>query len=162
MAVHRQIIHHMDEAVTEVFGVMLNLECTSAKVIRTRFNPPPALFAIPCFTARILFTGTLDGACTLLVNQTTAAEFTAAITGTAIEDIPANLCADTAGELCNILVGSWKMRQPSEQAAYALSCPIVQTVTSDTFHQPARVFRETVTLLYSVGGHPLMLNLSFI
>jgi len=152
----------MDEAAVEVFAVMLNLSCTPSQTIPTRFSPPESIITRPYLTARVNFQGTLDGACTVQCSKETAAELTATLTGRNPGDIPDTLCADTAGELCNMIAGSWKIRQHPEQAAYTLSCPTVKTIVSDAFHHPARRFRETVTLLYRVADHPITVNLAFI
>ena len=158
---NRKIIAHMDEAVAEVFAVMLEFPTTTSRVIPTRFTAPPSLFKMPYLSARIQFMGTLDGACTIQLNQHTAAEFTSAMTGIPLEEVSATLAADIVGELCNLLAGSWKMRQPPEEAAYTLSCPAIKTVVADCFHYPTHRFRETVTLLYTIANHPITVNLAF-
>ncbi len=152
----------MDDAVAEIFTVMLDLPTTPSRIIPTRFTAPASLFTMPYLSARILFLGTIDGACTIQLNQRTAASFTSAMTGIAPEEIPDTLCADIAGELCNLIAGSWKIRQPPEQAAYTLSCPTIKTVATDCFHYPTHRFRETITLLYTVADHPITVNLAFI
>jgi CheY-specific phosphatase CheX len=100
----------------------------------------------------------LRGCCCLQIDQRTAAELTANLIGIPRSEISAALCADTAGELCNMIAGSWKKRHPTDLAASLLSCPIV---TLDACHHAASAFRDAVTLLYRFNGHRLALRLAF-
>jgi len=152
--VQNHIRQQLDDAVTEVFALMLNLACTS------EMAPPAA----PCrhppatgLTAFIQFSGTLEGIFTLQLNQCTAAELTANLMGIPQADVPLDLCADTTAELCNMIAGGWKARQPNHRAACNLSCP---TVTVGPLNPPTMGFTESATVLYHFAGHHLTLHLT--
>jgi CheY-specific phosphatase CheX len=169
---HRDLIRQLDEAVTEVFAVMLNLACTSELAepdpdpklavphLRHIFIVPKASGAepYPCFNASVLFSGTLEGRCCLQLDERTATELTSNLMGMSPCEISPDLCADTAGELCNMIAGSWKKRHPTDLAASLLSCPIV---TLGQCQHAVDNFREDITLLYRFDGHSLTLRLAF-
>jgi chemotaxis protein CheX len=144
---HRDAIRQLEEAVAEVFAVMLNLACTCESV-------PASLFPAPCLSASVQFSGTLSGRCTLYLAAPTAAELTSNLTGIPMREIPAELCADTAGELCNMIAGSWKTRQPDALAACHLSCPTIRDAC-----EMENGFMNSVTLLCRFSMHSMMLEL---
>ncbi len=144
---HRDAIRQLDEAVAEVFAVMLNLACTCEIV-------PGSLFPGPFLSASVRFSGTLTGRCTIFLTEPTAAELTSNLTGIPTEDIPAELRADTAGELCNMIAGSWKTRQQDALAACHLSCPAI-----GAGGEPEPAFADAVTLLCTFSRHSMMLQL---
>jgi CheY-specific phosphatase CheX len=158
--VHHDLIRQLDEAVTEVFAVMLNRACASELVRSTPAEsaiartPRPA----PRLTASVLFSGPLQGCCCLQIDQPTAAELTANLIGVPPDLIPPALSADTAGELCNMIAGCWKKRHSADLAAGYLSCPIV---TLGKCHHAASAFRQAVTVLYRFGRHHLTVRLAF-
>ena len=145
----REPHHQLDKAVAEVFTVMLNLACVPAA-------GSPAITP-PCLTASILFSGTLDGFCALQIDQPTAAAFTANLTGLPKEQLAPELFADTAGELCNMIAGSWKAHLPRDRAACHLSCP---TVTSGA-QADTKPFQQAVTRTYLCASRRLTLHLAF-
>jgi CheY-specific phosphatase CheX len=168
----RDLIRQLDEAVSEVFAVMLNLACTSELAEPESGetpdvpHPPASLIAAkvggaeyhPCLNACVLFTGPLEGRCCLHLDEHTATELTSNLMGMPPGEISPDLCADTAGELCNLIAGSWKKRHPIDLAASLLSCPIV---TLGQCHHGVDDFREAITLFYQFDGHRLTLRLSF-
>ena len=152
---HQDLIRQLDEAVAEVFAVVLNLACSSERDCRcvgNNANSPPT------FNASVLFSGPLEGRCCLELDQHTAAQFTSNLMGMSPSEISPDLCADTAGELCNMIAGSWKRRHTKDLAASKLSCPIV---TLGQCLQAIDSFREATTLLYHFDGHCLTLRLAF-
>ena len=149
------LIRQLDEAVTEVFAVMLNIACSSELEVGAG---PSMSEGSPCFNASVLFSGPLEGRCCLQLDEPTATELTSNLMGMSPREISADLCADTAGELCNMIAGSWKKRHPTELAASHLSCPIV---TLGQCHHAVDNFREAVTILYRFDGHRLTLRLAF-
>ena len=151
----RDLIRQLDEAVTEVFAVMLNLSCISEVGDGHSGNAPERP---PCFNASVLFSGPLEGRCCLHLDEPTATQLTSTLMGMSPSEISTALCADTAGELCNMIAGSWKKRHPKDLAASQLSCPIV---TLGQCQHGIDNFREDITLLYKFDGHSLTLRLAF-
>jgi len=167
--VQEDLIRQLDEAVTEVFAVMLNLACTSEPVpVQTTHEYHPSSDPTTpqsgepdrdgCFTASVLFSGPLQGRCCIQMEGRTATELTSNMMGMAPCEISPDLCADTAGELCNMIAGCWKKRHPKDLAASHLSCPIVNLGCCSN---DAATFREDVTVLYRFDGHHLTLRLAF-
>ena len=168
----RDLIRQIDDAVTEVFAVMLNLACTyelaepeldqtpAALHFRHSVRPHKARGAEhhQIFNASVVFSGTLEGRCCLQLDERTATELTSNLMGVPPSEISPDLCADTAGELCNMIAGSWKKRNPTELAASLLSCPIV---TVGHCQHAVDNFREAVTMLYHFDGRHLILRLAF-
>lgn len=151
----QDLIRQLDEAVTEVFAVMLNLACTyeleGANGVNRADRPQ-------CFNASVLFSGPLEGRCCLELDEHTATELTSNLMGMPPGEISKDLCADTAGELCNMIAGSWKKRHPKDLAASLLSCPIV---TVGQCQHAVDNFRQAINLLYRFDGHSLTLRLAF-
>jgi chemotaxis protein CheX len=139
----------LDRAVAEVLAVMLHLACIPEPLA---IHPEPA-----AFTASVLLSGSLDGICTLAFNQPAAAQLTSSLIGIPPDDISLDLCADTAGELCNMIAGSWKSAQSHTHDLCHISCPIVGISEPP---QPSP-FRETITRLYRFAGGHFSLTLSF-
>jgi chemotaxis protein CheX len=153
---HREIYRQLDDAVAEIFAVMLNLACVPAPA-----SDAPALLE-PWLLASVSFSGTLDGICILSLDEPAAAELTANLTGIPPDQLASELYADTAGELCNMIAGSWKTRQFNERAACHLSCPTI-TLGSPLLPSSGRHsgFQKEVTRAYLVPGQSLILHLAF-
>lgn len=149
---HDDLIRQFDEAVTEVFAVMLNLACEAVGVTPEDRQLPPAL------TASVSFSGPLEACCCLQMDQGSATEITANLTGLPPLTITADLSADVAGELCNMIAGCWKKRHADEGCASQLSCPIVRPGTC--LHAPPP-FRENLSLRYQIGHHRMTLHVAF-
>ena len=151
---HDDLIRQLDEAVTEVFAVLLNLACEASQPLPDEMRPqqPPAL------TASVRFSGLLEACCCLQMDPRSATEITSDLTGLPAITITAALSADTAGELCNMIVGCWKKRQPAEGTASQLSCPIVRR---GPCHHAPPPFRENLSLRYQVGHHRMTLHVAF-
>ena len=139
---HLETIRQLDQAVAEVFAIMLDLACIPAPG-----EPPPA----PCYIASVAFSGTLQGSCAVHLTPASAAELTSSLTGIPLAQVPDDLCADTVAELCNMIAGSWKTRQPTREAACQLSCPTV-TLGGPGASDPG------YALLYGFDCHRLSLH----
>ena len=150
---HEDLIRQLDDAVNEVFAVMLNLACTSEPGA-----PAPEQTAAQCFTASVIFSGPLEGRCCIQMEERTATELTSNLMGMPPEEISPDLCADTAGELCNMIAGNWKKRHPEDLAASQLSCPMVDLGSCDC---TPNVFQKVFTVLYRFDSHHLTLRLAF-
>ncbi len=153
---HDDLIRQLDEAVTEVFAVLLNLACEvsqpSPEELRSQQPPPPAL------TASVHFSGLLEACCCLQMDSRSATEIAADLTGLPAINITADLSADTAGELCNMIAGCWKKRHADEGASSQLSCPIVRR---GSCHHAPPPFRENLSLRYQIGHHRMTLHVAF-
>ena len=152
---HQDLIRQLDEAVAEVFAVMLNLNCSpepGCRCIESKAHSAPR------FNASVSFSGPLEGRCCLELDQHTAAQFTSNLMGISASQITPDLCADTTGELCNMIAGSWKKRHSKDLSGSKLSCPIV---TLGQCHHAINNFREAATFLYHFDEHCLTLRLAF-
>ena len=137
----------LDEVVAEVFILMLGHTYQPTEA--------PAAECGSCLSALIRFTGTLEGECALELDRATAGTLTRELTGADDE----SLWADTTGELCNMIAGTWKSRLAGERAACKLSVP---QVTEGPLTRAARVFTETIERFYEgeTGSLALVLSLS--
>ena len=112
----------------------------------------------------ISFTGSLRGACTIHLALRTAATLAGELLGET-SDSSGALNADTAGELCNMIAGSWKSRQPTDGSSSALSAPTI--IAEDLSCCPPanaldpRAFRYTLVRTYRFQDHCLRLELAF-
>jgi chemotaxis protein CheX len=149
---HEDLIRQLNEAVTEVFAVMLNLTCAVSE-------PGPVVEPLrAALTASVQFTGPLQACCCLQMDERTANELAANLTGLPPITITRDLSVDVAGELCNMIAGCWKKRHPADSASSHLSCPIV---TNGLCHHSAANFSERVTLPYHFDGHHVILHVAF-
>ncbi len=135
------LLQQLDAAVAEVFSLMLGHICSPT---------PTCLIPHPGFIASIAFSGTLTGICALHLGLASAGELASDLTG---EPPPPDsaLPADTVGELCNMIAGSWKSRLPPPYAACHLSTPTVI---------PAPLPQQTATRAYRFATHCLTLELT--
>ena len=140
----KNLFDQLDAAVSEVFELMLSRSCVPA---------PSCTSGVSGFTARVRFSGALTGACTLHLNLTSAGELAEQLTG---EPSPPDsaLPADTVGELCNMIAGSWKSRLEPTLAACQLSSPTIQVAPASA---PGP---ETITRTYHFEPHCLTLQLT--
>lgn len=165
-------IAQLDEAVSEVFALMLDRECKPG-----RCAAPPLLQSIgqpqantqpaPAICALIRFSGTLRGACSIHLAHSTAAILTAELIGSPADDPEDTLTEDTAGELCNMIAGSWKSRQPEAHASCHLSSPHLSKThlpgltLADTPTTSDSPFRYSLTRIYRFEDHCFRLELGF-
>jgi chemotaxis protein CheX len=89
----------MDEAVEEVFQLMLERSC---RAIAQPLTTPPD------FCARIILSGALDAQCIVEFPTASARNLTRALLGSATCQWDDTLVADAVGELCNMIAGGWK------------------------------------------------------
>lgn len=110
-------IGRLDSAVSEVFEMMLERDCSPAEI---------ADAIAPSISARILFSGAIHGECVLF-----ASESVAQVTAEALLGTPSNpgdpMSADAIGELCNMIAGGWKSKLGSDEAGCAISPPTIST-----------------------------------
>jgi chemotaxis protein CheX len=108
-------IEHIDHAVAEVFDTMLRQPCTVID------RPDSAQNHI---SARIVFSGTLEGHCAIHLSAATADRLTDALLG-AEGDWDDQMIDDAVGELCNMIAGGWKSRLAAPASVCHLSMPQV-------------------------------------
>ena len=165
----RDLIHQLDEAVTEVFAVMLNLACTSEPALDQQTAVPHLRSSLigakvdgsekdQYFNASVVFSGPFQGRCCLQLDEHTATELTSNLMGISPREISPDLCADCAGELCNMIAGSWIKRHPTDLATSVLSYPIVKL---GQCQRAVDHFGEDITRFYHFEGHRLTLRLAF-
>lgn len=113
-----KILKQLDDAVREVFALMLDRCC---------FPQTSCYCNEQGFTASVLFAGAVQGFCTLHLNGRAAKQLATDLMGESAEDpIESNiLSADTTGELCNMIAGSWKSRLAGGLSICTLSPPKV-------------------------------------
>ncbi len=152
---HQDLIRQLDEAVAEVFAVMLNLACAAEPGGPATAAAPDST---PLLAASILISGSLRGCCCLQMDMPAATELTANLTGAAPDEIPLALCADAAGEICNMIAGCWKKRHPGHCAASQLSCP---TVGMGSCLNCSEGFHHEAMQLYRCSGLYFIVRLAF-
>ena len=108
----------MDETVAETFAVMLGLGCIPSQ---TRGVPPPDSSPRK-ISARIEFSGAVQGSCAVAMSSVDALKIAEIFLAGAADD---TMIADTVGELCNVLAGSWKRRLRPPASAAGLSLPVI-------------------------------------
>jgi chemotaxis protein CheX len=123
---------NLDGAVEEVFRTMLGTECR---------RDGDALGDEPEWvTAVVGFGGLLSGACVLRCGGKTACALAERMTGMPFAEIDGTV-KDAAGEICNMLAGSWKGKSPELAARCGLSVPAVITGCDYRLHVQAPEFR---------------------
>lgn len=167
---HQEAIEHLDKSISEVFSLMLNRECSplvdcsniqTAKDAQVYGDPAPQ----PGITATISFSGSMQGTCSVHLPLRTAAAITEDLAGPLSEDAATSLSVDTAGEICNMIAGSWKSRQPDPYATCAISTPLVAAANLHVSEAGApssnTPFRHTLVRVYRFEDHCLHLELGF-
>lgn len=159
----QEAIQQLDDAVAEVFSMMLNRDCTPAKCEVLSKPPTATLYVLQqdsagCVSAQVQFSGSMSGSCSLSLTQRTAEVITGEMLGEASHG---SLAADATGELCNIIAGSWKSRQPTMGSACSISSPSVETSRhcapqAECGDRP----QESVSRTYRFEDHCLRLELT--
>jgi chemotaxis protein CheX len=108
-------IAHLDDAVAEVFELMLRQRCALVD---------EATAAAIGISAKIVFSGTLEGKCVVQVSAVGADRVADALLG-AEGDWDDEMIDDAVGELCNMIAGGWKGRMDAPASVCHLSMPAV-------------------------------------
>lgn len=115
VSVSEERIARLDSAVSEVFEMMLDRSC----------GPVDAEIGIhERITARIQFSGAINGECLVYASQTVAQIAAEALLGTVSETCDP-MVEDAVGELCNMIAGGWKSKLGSSEAVCLISVPAV-------------------------------------
>lgn len=119
---------HLDRAVEEVFSTMVGVSCA-----RSESAPGDG----ERFSAVIGLAGALSGSLVLRTGRSDAGRIAERMTGAAAE--PA-IVRDAVGEICNMVAGAWKGRDPKLSSGCLLSTPtVVEGDKYELFSQRARV-----------------------
>jgi chemotaxis protein CheX len=119
--VQSETIQQLDEAVAEVFEMMLGRRCLPDY---TCTGDEPG------HSASVTFSGTMRGKCAVSLDLETASLLTAELMGDGTED----LSADTVSELCNMIAGRWKSTLHNDHANCSLSTPTVTSAQPPSLH----------------------------
>jgi len=140
----------LDQAVEEVFGLMLGTPVTVSDSAVAPTNIPITL------TAVIGLAGALSGGYTVVVNEATAKQIASTMLGIEITELNGDVY-DALGEITNILAGAWKSKVPTLHAACLLSVPTVVTGTHYDIHRKTTAFRMARS--YWFCDSPLTINI---
>ena len=139
----------LDEAVAEIFLLMLGMPCYPSS-----HKPPEPTPVSPGLAATVVFSGTLHGLCLLTVTEECARTLTLSLIGPSATP---DLHADTAGELCNMIAGSWKSRLAPLLANCTLSPPCVLAIPPAPALAPCT---HTLNRVYTFAESSLALTLA--
>jgi chemotaxis protein CheX len=139
---------HLDEAVDEVFRLMMGVPCA------------PAEESVPedreTITAVIGLAGVMSGACTMRCGQQTALRMAECMVGVRPDELDATV-KDAIGEVCNMVAGAWKGRHVVLASGCMLSTPAVVTGTNYQLHMQRPEFR--VDRSYQFEEHTVSISL---
>ena len=140
-------VGQLDDAVAEVFELMLGKRCSP---ISAENDAEKALHTTVASTIHI--SGILEGSCCLYLSSSAAES----AMNTLVGECPENreeMLEDTAGELCNMIVGAWKSKLSPLKATSLLSFPTVRI---------KHIERASANLrrIYSFDGSLLAMTLS--
>lgn len=113
-------IGRLDSAVSEVFEMMLARSCAPTEKAESLAQP---------ISARILFSGSIDGEFVIFASRPVAQATAEALLGS-VSDPNDPMVEDAMGELCNMIAGGWKSKLESEAAACAISPPTISSAES--------------------------------
>jgi chemotaxis protein CheX len=116
---------NLDAAVEEVFQLMVGVRCLRHAELPENEAEPESV------TAMVGFAGLLSGACVFKSGRAAAIQIAARLTGMEFDAID-DTVKDALGEICNMLAGTWKGRNPDLAAHCGLSIPAV--VTGRDYH----------------------------
>lgn len=140
-------IARLDSAVSEVFEMMLARNCSPAEIAHA---------IAPCISARILFSGVIDGECVLFASESVARVTAEALLGTPSQ--PGDpMAGDAIGELCNMIAGGWKSKLGSDEAGCAISPPSITTHDSGIEGKA----QDGIRRFYSFEGHVFGVHVNF-
>lgn len=115
----------MDEAVEEVFSLMMGIACSAAD--DCPINEPEMISSV------IGLAGAMSGTAVLRGGERAAVRMATALTGATIASMN-DTVKDAIGEICNMLAGAWKGKLPALASCCMLSTPMVVTGTHYQLH----------------------------
>jgi chemotaxis protein CheX len=117
--------HAMDEAVHEVFSLMMGMAC--AAIDNCLIDEPETISAV------IGLAGAMSGTCVLRGGEGAALRMAGALTGMEMPSLD-DTVKDAVGEICNMIAGAWKGKLPALASSCMLSTPTVVTGTNYQLH----------------------------
>ena len=137
-------MQQLDDAVEEVMALMFERSCTPV---------PGTPSTFPATATHICLSDPLNGASSLYIDIDFAQQLTSDLLQKPIPEIPSVMVMDTIGEICNMITGSWKARQPPNLAISKLSPPMKNAAHGS--------FLDILTRVYKVGRMTLVIQLAF-
>ena len=122
----------MDEAVEEVFSLMMGISCAAVE------DCP--LDEAETISAVIGLAGALSGTCVLRGGERAAKRMAGALTGMEIASLD-DMVKDAIGEICNMVAGAWKGKLAGLASGCMLSTPTVVTGSNYQLHTQRPEFR---------------------
>ena len=117
-------------------------------------TPAPGLPSIfPGTVMHICLSDPLNGASSLYIDLRFAQQLTSDLLQKPLPEIPNVMVIDTVGELCNMITGSWKARQPPDLAISKLSPPMKEAALER--------FTDILTRAYKVDRRTFVFQLAF-
>jgi len=144
--IQEDLMSRLDSAVSEVFEMMLDRNCTP---LTTEVDINEWI------TARIRFSGAITGECLVYASQTVAQVAAEALLGT-ISDPSDPMVDDAVGELCNMIAGGWKSKLDPNAAVTLISVP---AITRDPVLAPHSGI--TYNRCYAFQGNVFGVSLAF-
>jgi chemotaxis protein CheX len=146
-------MNHADEAVAEVFGMMLGF---NTEVLETTLTNPD-LEGAGAITVVVGFSGAMMGNCEIRMATSAARSITAAMLGEEVTDEEDGSMNDAVGELCNMLAGGWKRRIDTLRSDCSLSPPTV--ISGKDYKVHTRMSSVQLTRTYRFEDHLMQLTL---
>lgn len=122
----------MDQSVEEVFGLMMGVQCAPQEEYPK--EEPETISAV------IGLAGAMSGTCVLRSGASVALRMAEMLTGVAASEVDETV-KDAIGEICNMVAGAWKGKQPTLASGCMLSTPTVVTGTNYMLHTQRPEFR---------------------
>ena|SRR5277367_4632509 len=138
----------LDDAVEEVFRLMTKTSCLPVDECPIEERE--------MISAVIGLAGAMSGICVLSSGETVALRMAETLSGAAIQRLNETV-KDAVGEICNMVAGAWKARQPLLTSECMLSTPTVVTGTNYQLHNQRPEFR--VERYYSFEEHSFAVTL---
>ncbi|MFZ0663288.1 MAG: chemotaxis protein CheX [Acidobacteriaceae bacterium] len=143
----------MDEAVDEVFNLMMGIHCASVE------DYP--IDEAETISAVIGLAGPLSGTCVLRSGESAAMRRAGALTGIEVESLD-DMVKDATGEICNMVAGAWKGKLTDLVSSCMLSTPTVVTGSNYQLHTQRPEFRieryyrfEALTFSFTLVCEPM-------
>jgi chemotaxis protein CheX len=139
---------YLDEAVGEVFQLMMGVPCRpiDARHADARQAAPVAGFTAGV-TAIIGLAGKLSGACVMRMQEPVALRMAGLMVGAPMTSFDRTV-KDALGEACNMLAGTWKGKLTEFTASCMLSVPAVISGSNYEFHLPRPAFHLDRTYIF--------------
>ncbi len=125
---------YLDQAVEEVFGMMLGVSVESVGREETGLEDETTMM-----TAMVGLAGAVSGTCAVLVREAGAIRMAGGMSGMDLDAVD-DTVLDGLGEISNMLAGAWKAKIPELNVACMLSVPTVVTGTQYVVHRKAPAF----------------------